>query len=83
MDDYPIVDYADLFDFIDNSLADHPHFCDAHYYLQWEREVAQPALEATGFQVLCWTTAEHDAFGPLIRACHAVRGNHAFQLTYG
>ena len=73
----------DLFEFIDDSLADHPHFCDTYAYLQWEREVAQPALEAVGFRVLRWTTGERDSFGPLSRVCHAVRDNHAFQLAYG
>ena len=82
-DPRPIVDHADLFDFIDKELANHHHFCDTYAYRQWEQEVARPALEAAGFRLLHWSTGERDSFGPLSRVCHAVRGNQNFQLFYG
>lgn len=53
-------------------------------YWTWEKEIAQPALEALGYTVLWWATGERDSFGPLSRIA-AVVNTEGLQerLMYG
>lgn len=52
-------------------------------YLDWERDVANPALEKNGYKVIAWLSGEADSFGPLSRYCIARKDGNKFRFIYG
>jgi hypothetical protein len=53
-------------------------------YIEQEREILQPRLEALGYSNIYWFEGETDSFGPLTRRCRAVdkRGDTVW-FVYG
>lgn len=53
-------------------------------YVDWEAEIATPALEAVGFTLTwCWCNGEADSFGPLSRKTYAVKDGKHYVISYG
>jgi hypothetical protein len=97
MDKEPIQgDTLDLFSVLDYNLADHLRgYCmqpntftqfdstTGKYYWDWEKEVATPALQVKGFQVLGVVNLDADSFGPLVRAFIVEKEGRKSKLVYG
>ncbi|SEA87842.1 hypothetical protein [Rubrimonas cliftonensis] len=62
---------------------EHPDYCDANRYEDWERDVATPALQTLGFTVGRWRDGERDSFGPLTRLVPLSRDGHTGLYVYG
>lgn len=72
--------------FPDLDLSDATGYCISSgkkTYLDWERDVANPALEKDGYKVIAWLNGEADSFGPLIRYCIAKKDGQKFRFLYG
>ena len=74
--------YYDLHKEIGNECASHPDYCGASY-TDWEKNVAQPLLEKSGWAVVRWADGERDSFGPLTRYVICRRGNEVRRFIYG
>lgn len=70
-----------LFDLIPNDLSEDPRYCVD--WIEWEKEVATPALCAAGYEVKRWQTAEADSFGPLSRFVLLEKAGAASKAYYG
>lgn len=77
------TDEKDLFDILPEELANDPRCFDSRRYLEWERDVATPALEAMGYRVSNWRTTDGDSFGPLVRGVTLKKDGHAEDYFYG
>lgn len=53
------------------------------FYWDWEKEVAQPALEKLGYKVILCTDGERDSFGPLSRVFLATKDGVRVKIMYG
>lgn len=72
-----------LEEILPRALFDDPRHCNSATYAEWEREVAQPALESKGWIVLSWHTGDGDSFGPLTRYALCILRARTWRLVYG
>lgn len=72
----------DLLSMLPDGASDHPDYC-GFFYRTWEREVAEPALQAQGYTVLSWGTGERDSFGPLTRFVRLKKNGERIDAIYG
>lgn len=73
----------DLADILPDDLFNHPNCFDSRSYDLWERDIAKPALEASGFTVGRWWSEDEDSFGPLIRAVRLTKNGVTETYFYG
>jgi hypothetical protein len=52
-------------------------------YDQWEQNIATPALQTLGYEVVSWTTGERDSFGPLSRIVTVRKEDATERFIYG
>jgi len=60
--DHEYVDLSEVIDFSGFSFGD---------YVNGEKTILQPQLEALGYTDIQWYMGEYDSFGPLTRICQA------------
>lgn len=54
------------------------------YYGDWEKNVADPALKAQGYEkTWCWCDFESDSCGPLSRVTYAKKDGKFYEISYG
>lgn len=74
----------DLVEFFKLSCEEKDGYCSysgKKNYLDWENEIAKPAMIAAGFTDIRFVTTDGDSFGPLVRAarCKDKEGkSHSF-----
>jgi hypothetical protein len=71
----------DLFDILANDIS-MEGYCSREYD-GWEQNVATPALQALGYEVVSWTTGEKDSFGPLSRVVTVRKEGAMERFVYG
>ena len=72
-----------LEDLLPENVWEDPRCYTSHYYHEWEREVATPALEALGYMVGLWWTTDGDSFGPLVRCVELTKDGKKELWYYG
>lgn len=79
------VEARDLLDEIPQDLANDPRYCSVELarFIDWENDVATPALEHNGWHVLSWHTGEQDSFGPLSRYARCKKNGQRIDFVYG
>jgi hypothetical protein len=70
------VDLSDLISFAGFRYVD---------YINGEKEILQPQMEALGYTNIQWLPGETDSFGPLTRVCRATSptGKAVISFIYG
>jgi hypothetical protein len=76
-------DERNLGDLLPDALFNHPDCFSSCGYWRWEKEVAQPAIEAQGFEVIRWYSTDEDSFGPLVRAVDVRKDGVKQTFYYG
>lgn len=76
-------DEGDLWDLLPDEVSNHPACCDSVRYLEWERQIATPALRALGYEPRNWRTTDGDSFGPLVRAVDLTKDGKTRTYSYG
>ncbi len=77
------VDCVDLCAVIGYEVTDDPRYCGTTTYIEWEQEVATPALESLGYTNIIFSDGERDSFGPLSRIVHAHKDGENICMFYG
>lgn len=76
--------YTSLITIIDFSGFDFLSHGGTNGYIEQEKTILQPRLEALGYSNISWLEGETDSFGPLTRRCKAVdRRGDTVWFVYG
>ena len=76
-------DEIDLFGVIGDDAAEDPRCFSSHFYLDWEDDVAKPALEQLGYHDIRFSHGDHDSFGPLVRIVDCTKNGEPIRMFYG
>lgn len=82
-DDADEGSHLDLCDLLSEAAVRDERFCTSAYYVEWERNVAEPELRNKGYIPVGWRNGDADSFGPLVRLVDLVKDGIRQTYFYG